>query len=127
MKKVFFLFAISSLFFLQLVAQENENPYTSWVKENYPVTHDNIASMISRVYGDQDAQKFNFLVEYQAKSLYNVFELMKKEDAQWEMFSTALSQWSLSKVEDRGENWWEWPDTNWKKVESEYLFLIDTQ
>lgn len=108
-------------------AQDSKNPYSDWVKENYPTTFENISQMITKVYGNDNADKFNFLVEYQAKSLYNIFDLLEKEDANWELFSTALNQWSLSKVEDRGEDWWDWPDTNWKKVESEYLFLVDTQ
>jgi hypothetical protein len=110
-----------------IFAQDSKTPYTDWMLENYPVTHTNVENMITRVYGNDNPDKFSFLVEFQAKSLYNIFDLMKKEEANWEVFSVALNQWSQSKVENRGENWWEWPDTNWKKVESEYLFLLDTQ
>ncbi|MFZ9045646.1 MAG: hypothetical protein ACO2ZZ_07250 [Cyclobacteriaceae bacterium] len=108
------------------VCQQSQNPYSDWMKENYPSTHENIKEMITRVYGNDNEKKFNFLIEFQAKSLYNIFDLLDEEKANWDLFSTALNQWTQSKVEDRGENWWEWPDTNWKKVESEYLFLLDT-
>ena len=106
---------------------QTSNPYSAWVEENYPVTYTNIGEMIRKVYGDGNEDKFKFLVEFQAKSLYNLFELLNKEDADWELFSTALTQWTQSKPEGRSENWWEWPDTNWNKVESEYLFLLDTK
>lgn len=108
-----------------LLAQTN--PYSQWVKENYPTTNSNVEEMIRKVYGDDNQEKFAFLVEYQAKSLYNLFELMKKEDADWTLFSSALTQWSQSDPTERNENWWEWPATNWKKVESEYLFLLENK
>ncbi|MFT6136595.1 MAG: hypothetical protein ACJAZM_003100, partial [Cyclobacteriaceae bacterium] len=122
------LLTIAFVFSLTFViAQESASPYTDWVKTNYPETHTRLEALITKVYGNDNEKKFNFLVEYQAKSLYSLFELLKEEKADWALFSTALSQWSQSELDQRGENWWEWPDTNWNKVESEYLFLLDTK
>ena len=120
------LLLILCLSAIEALSQE-ENPYSTWVKDNYPTTYTNIESMIAKVYGNENQKKFDFLVEYQAKALYNLFELLEKPDADWESFSSALTQWSQSDPTARSENWWEWPDTNWHKVESEYLFLIDTK
>ncbi|MDH5609976.1 MAG: hypothetical protein OEY56_10890 [Cyclobacteriaceae bacterium] len=115
-------------FFLFFTAygQEQSQTYTEWVKQEYEVSYTNIQSMVEKIWGNTDAKKTGLLVEMQCRALYMLFDAMNKKDANWEYLVQALDKWSVSTVEDRSDKWWEWPHTNWMKVESEYYFLLDT-
>ncbi len=111
--------------FLDVLGQENPN--TAWVEKENPVSYQNIKAMVEKVWGDDDDKRNAYLIELHCLSLSNVLKEMNKPEADWDILVKALDKWSKSEVTDRGENWWEWPDTNWMKVESEYRFLLETK
>ncbi|MFY0686282.1 MAG: hypothetical protein JXQ90_03905 [Cyclobacteriaceae bacterium] len=107
-------------------AQEKglDNIYTSWAEKQVPVAYENISNMVERVWGADDAKKNAYLVEMHCQSLNKVLVLMEKEDANWDLLGKALEKWTQSEETARKSNWWEWPDTNWMKVEYEYRKLL---
>ena len=123
--KIIKLLFTAFLFIAYVNAYSQENPYTTWAQEENPASYANIKTMVEKVWGADDDKRNAYLIELHCLSLNNVIQEMNKDEADWDILVKALDKWSRSAVADRGENWWEWPDTNWMKVESEYRFLLE--
>ena len=48
----------------------------------------------------------------------------QKPEADLVILEQALKKWTQSSESERGDNWWEWPATNWVRVERDYKKLL---
>lgn len=109
----------------QLHAQQ-ETPYTDWAKKDYPKAQENIKTMVTKVWGSDNGAQTNYLIELHCLSFYNVIVYMSGDEANWNNLEKSMVKWSQYKGADRAEmDWWDWPDTNWMKVEYEYKLLLE--
>ncbi len=108
-------------------ATAQDNPYIAWAEKEYPIAYDNIKDLVDSVWGSDDPARNKYIIELQCRSLNIILTEMGKETADWDLLVKALDKWSRADVSERGENWWDWPDTNWMKVESEYKILLATK
>lgn len=108
---------------LHIEAQTLDEVYTSWAEREIPVAHENIVKMVNILWPD-NLQKAAPLVEAHCKALNRLLTEGQQGSLQAEQFQKALEKWSRAKENERKPEWWEWPDTNWIRVEVEYKQLL---
>jgi hypothetical protein len=105
---------------------QQETPYTDWAKKDYPKAQENINNMVTKIWGSDNAAQTNYLIELHCLSFYNIIVYMSGDQAKWDILEKSMVKWSQYKGADRAEmDFWDWPDTNWMKVEYEYKLLIE--
>ena len=121
--RIVFLLSYTHISFAQ-----SSTPNKDWVQENYVSTHENVMEMISKVWGTENSEQANYLAELQCLAFSKMLITMSKSEANFSYLEQAMNKWSQYKGVDRAEkNWWEWPDTNWIKVEYEYKYLTEME
>ena len=127
LKKLYMLSLLVGLVFFSNSALSQDNPYSEWALKEVPKSYENIKAMVEKVWGDDDDKRNAYMIELHCRSLNIMLTKMQSEDANWDVFGQAIEKWSLSVEGERSENWWEWADTNWMKVESEYRILLESK
>ncbi len=109
--------------FHPVLAQDEEYASnTEWAQSQFPTSYERVKGMVEDVWGSEDPNKVANLIELHITSLRNLMNMY--EEADLKAFSKALDKWSRTTDEERMENWWHWPNTNWMKVEEEYNKLM---
>jgi len=109
-------------------AQEMETPFTDWVKNEFPVSHKCLEELIFAKYGSEDVNQNKYMIELQCNAFNNMLVFMNSDDANWEILEKALVYGCTYKGSDLASlDWWEWPQTDWTKVEYEYKLLLDAK
>ena len=108
------------LLFGAIYAQEYDSNI-AWAAATFPKSHESVKNMVEEVWGADDPNKVASLMELHLTALRNLMD--GYEEADLKAFSQALDKWSRTTEEQRMENWWHWPNTNWMKVEEEYKKL----
>lgn len=125
------ILCISQFLFITFIsanAQEMKTPFTDWVKSEFPTSHKSIEALIATKYGTDDLNQNKYMIELQCNSFNNVLVFMNAEDASWEILEKALVYGCTYTGSDRTTmDWWEWPQTDWTKVEYEYKLLLDAK
>lgn len=122
-RKVFF-FLFLFCFGFGSYTQSLDEIYTNWAKENIPNSHGQIEQMVMKIWGD-DESRIKPLIELHCKSLNKLLIKIQSEGPNQEALAQALTKWSEAPDNARTEKWWEWPDTNWIRVEGEYNSLLE--
>jgi hypothetical protein len=114
--------AILMIFSFTICAQSLDDVYTSWAKREVPNSYKQIRTMVSDVWGD-DEKRTAPLVELQCKALNGLLMSAQRGQINADILLVALDKWSKAADSEKGDMWWEWPNTNWMKVASEYKSL----
>ncbi len=114
---VFSFMVLSCMAFAQ---DEEEKIYSEWLEGLYPKSYENVTNMVKRIWGNNDPSKAEILIEFHCKAVSRLMDIRRGKDVDEKVFSAALDKWSLSNEEERLQNWYEWPHTNWVKVLQEY-------
>lgn len=120
MRSFLLVFGFLSCFILR--SQTLDEIYTTWCKENIPVAHSEITKMVKKIWDDDT--KASPLIELHCKSLNQLLIKIQSEGVNEEHLKAALAKWTQAPDDLKGQNWWEWPDTNWMRVQSEYVSLL---
>jgi hypothetical protein len=104
-------------------AQSLDEVYSSWAEKEIPVSYGQIRTMVEKVYG-QDATRTRPIIELHCKALNAILMEVQAGKIDINILAQALEKWSQSKEAQRVEQWWEWPDTNWMRVQTEYKTLV---
>ncbi len=118
------IFFFLSLLFSVSHAQTLDEIYTNWAKDNIPKSHQQIEQMVVKIWGD-DASRTAPLIEMHCKALNQLLTKIQLEGPDVESLTFALNKWSQAPEDLRTQEWWEWPDTNWIRVQGEYNTLIN--
>ena len=104
-------------------AQTLDDIYTTWAKDNIPVAHNEITKVVKKIWGE-DQSRAAPLIELHCKSLNLLLTKIQTEGVNQELLLQALTKWTEAPEDRKSQQWWEWPDTNWMRVQSEYESLL---
>ena len=118
---------LSMFFAFNLVfGQDMQTPYSDWVKSEFSSSYKSIVTLIESKYGTEDTKQNLYMMELQCNAFNNVLVFMNSDSADWSILEKSLVHGCSYKGTDRGDmDWWEWPQTDWIKVEYEYKLLLE--
>ncbi|MFT4738079.1 MAG: hypothetical protein ACI8QD_000208 [Cyclobacteriaceae bacterium] len=115
-------------FAMFFVVGQAKTPYTDYMVENYPDSHQAIVDLITSKNPDTEQKRVNFLIEYQCKALETLLKAMNEEGADFNILYRSLEKLTESTTAERKSmDFWTWPKTDWVEVEYDYFFTLDTQ
>jgi ABC-type methionine transport system ATPase subunit len=128
MKQTFTILFIVTLMASFGVFAQPKTPYTEYMKENYPSSHQEIEAFVKSKNPNAEEKRVTFLIEYQCKALETLLQAMKEENADFNVLYRSIEKITESSASERKSmDFWTWPKTDWVEVENDYFFALDTQ
>jgi hypothetical protein len=109
--------------FYYVQGQSLDDIYTKWAQREIPQSHQHITKMVERLWGDNELKSAQ-LVEAHCKALNHILVQVQNQTVDIDKLEMALNKWTQASEDLRVEKWWEWPDTNWIRVKTEYEKLL---